>query len=287
VALADGQVVVLDPVKGVALAQWQFAPGSGALALSLDGETLYVAAGQDEGAEVLAVDTATGEIGDRFGVPGVYTIAAMYDDRALIVAGSAEIAEIVLATGAINTLPGDAQVVAITPSWKHNLALVTAQAEVSVVYLPDKHAPHSTELPGAALFAIDNRSGTRLFVIVAGSAEILVLDTEMFDTTETVPLESIAPEDARVAPSPDGALLYLLDTSTARLTAIDLATKREVAAVNIEGDAEHVGVSSDGERIIVTATTGDGGRTVVFNPALQPLGSLDLDAAPIGLVVAR
>ena len=206
---------------------------------------------------------------------------------ALIAAGSDGLVEIEMKTGVVNALPSDGEIVAVTPSWKHSLAFVTAGAEVSVTYLPDKHAPYSVELPGIAYHAVDNRSGTRLFVTVDGEPDILVLDTEIFETTARVPLGAVTPEDARFVPSPDGALLYLLDTATSQLKTIDLATLRVISNVNVGGEARQIGVSGDGEHVIVSAATEDGGRVIIFNPELQPLGSIDIEAAPLGLAVPR
>lgn len=291
VELADGSLTVVDLDEQELVDTWQFEPGTGALALSLDGTTLYLAAGTGAAAEVLAVDTAGGQVVERFSVPGVYRIAAMYDDRALIVAGSAGLAELVLATGAMNALPGSSpgsqDVVAITPSWKHNLAFVTVRSEVSVVYLPDRHAPYGAELPNHATFAVDNRSGTRLFVSVLDVDEIVVLDTENFETTDALPLGGVDPRDARFMPSPDGSTLYLLDTAASRLSALDLATQQVTASVVVSGAATALGVSGDGEFVVVAAEDGAAGRLVVFNPALQPLHSFDLPAPPIGLALPR
>lgn len=291
VALADGSVVALDLATREQLAVWQFEPGSGALALSLDGQTLFVASGLGEQAEVLAVDTDDGEVSARFSVPGLYKLAAMYDDRALIVAGSAGLAEIVLESGELNVLPGGTpgteDVVAITPSWKHNLAFVTARSEVSVVYLPDRHAPYGAQLPGTAVFAIDNRSGTRLFVSVSNQSEVLVIDTEVFETTDTIALQSTAPEDVRFAPSPDGSVLYLLDVESSHLSAVDLATRQESASVIVGGAATAVGVGGNGEFVVVAAAADEMGRLVIFNDNLQPIHSFDLAAPPTALVLPR
>jgi DNA-binding beta-propeller fold protein YncE len=284
-------VAVFDLGAPELLDTWLFAPGSGALAVSLDGGTLYLAAGLGDAAEVLAVDTASGEVTGRFSVPGVYRMAAMYDGRAVIVAGRAGLAELAPASGELNALPGSSPgsryVVAITPSWKHNLAFVTVRSEVSVVYLPDRHAPYGAELPNTATFAVDNRSGTRLFVTAIEQTDILVLDTENFETTDTLPLGGADPRDARFAPSPDGATLYLLDTATSQLSALDLATKQTTAFVTIDGAASYVGVSGDGEYVVVAAEDGEAGRLVMLNPALQPLHSFELPAPPVGLALPR
>jgi YVTN family beta-propeller protein len=291
VALADGRVAVFDLEKATLLDTWQFEPGSGALAVSLDGETLYLAAGAGENAEVLAIETASGGVTARFNVPGVYRIAAMYDGRALLTAGSDGLAEIVLATGELRPLPGSSpgsrDVVAMTPSWKHNLAFVTVRDEISIVYLPDQHSPYGTKLPDVATYAIDNRSGTRLFVSVVNHDQLLVLDTESFETTDTVPLGTADPRDVRFVPSPDGATLYLLDTATSQLSVIDLATKQATASVTVGGSATALGVSGDGEYVVVAAQDGEAGRLVVFNSDLQPLQSYDLPAPPVELSLPR
>jgi YVTN family beta-propeller protein len=175
----------------------------------------------------------------------------------------------------------------MTPSWKHNLAFVTVRDEISIVYLPDQHSPYGTKLPDVATYAIDNRSGTRLFVSVVNHDQLLVLDTESFETTDTVPLGTADPRDVRFVPSPDGATLYLLDTATSQLSVIDLATKQATASVTVGGSATALGVSGDGEYVVVAAQDGEAGRLVVFNSDLQPLQSYDLPAPPVELSLPR
>lgn len=286
VRLRGGDVVALDPASGEVLGQWPLGASS-SMALSPDGTRLYVIGGDAfEASNVLQVDTASGEIVDNWEVAGATTVAAMYDGARVLASSGEGLAEIVLASGEVRRQHDGANAVAITPSWKHNLALVTsATGDVSVVYLPDQHAPYTFELPGTPVQVVDNRAGTRLFALLANQPDVLVVDTEQYAITDRVPLGGIDPATARVAPSPDGTLLYVLDTANARLVAIDLGTKQVVGDVQVGegGPAVDLAVSARGELVMVAAE----GGVVVYDRNLVQQRVIALPAQPTTIVAPR
>ena len=75
--------------------------------------------------------------------------------------------------------------------------------------------------------------------------------------------------------------------STSAVRGIDLATQAATHSVSVDGEAVDVDVTGDGEYVVVTVADGNAGRAVIFNRDLQPLGSVDLPATPIGLVTPR
>ena len=196
---------------------------------------------------MLALDTASGVVVGSWHVPGATVLAAMYNGERLIVGTPAGIVEIVLATNELLPEDNGAGAVSLTPSWKHNLVLAaTANAELDVIYLPNKHSPYQMVLDGAPLQATDNHAGTRLFALLAGQPDVQIIDTEQFVVTERVPLDGIDPAQARIAPSPDGTTLYVLDRANARVIAIDLGTRRVIHELQVDGQAIDLAVSGDG-----------------------------------------
>jgi len=194
----------------------------------------------------------------------------------------------VLETGEVRQQEDGADAVSITPSWKHNIVMVTDRRwNVSVVYLPNQHAPYKMPLPGPPVQALDNYAGTRLFALIEGLDNVLVIDTEQFLVTDEIPLGDINATDARLAPSPDGTTLYVLDRATSRVIAIDLGTKQVTSEVKVDGNAVDLVVSAEGERVAVTARDGDAGRLVVFDAELNPTSSIALTAEPLGMVGSK
>jgi hypothetical protein len=212
----------------------------------------------------------------------------MYNGERLIVGTPVGIVEIVLATNELLPEVNGAAAVSLTPSWKHNLVLAaTANAELDVIYLPNKHSPYQMPLDGAPLQAIDNHAGTRLFALLAGQSDVQIIDTEQFAVTERVPLDGIDPTRARIAPAPDGTTLYVLDRANARVIAIDLGTQRVINELQVDGHAVDLAVSGDGAYVTVAVAVGDTGVVVVANRDLAPLGSVDLSAAPLSVAAPR
>ncbi|MGH9173944.1 MAG: YncE family protein, partial [Vicinamibacterales bacterium] len=194
--------------------------------------------------------------------------------------------EIVLDTGELRRQHDGAHAIAITPSWKHNLALVTDRTwMVHVVYLPDQHAAYAFKLPRNPLQVIDNRAGTRLFVLMEGRATVGIIDTEQFIETDSVSLHGIDPTRARIAPSPDGTTLYILDTSSSRLIAVDLGTKQISADLTLTGTAVDLAVSGDGAWLAV-ALTGEN-RVALLDADLGAHGSVALSDAPTAMIAPR
>ena len=191
-------------------------------------------------------------------------------------------------TGELRRQHDGAGAVAITPSWKHNLALVSdAHWFLNVVYLPDQHAPYKMDLGGKPLQVVDNRAGTRLFALLENSNQVQVIDTEQFVVTDRIPLGDIAQATARIAPSPDGATLYVLDTVSSRVVAIDLGTKQVIHDVTISGSAVDLAISGDGEHLSVVAEQDGAGRLVMLDRSVQPLASVTLPDAPMAVVMPR
>lgn len=290
VRLEGGDVVALDPASGAVVGQWAIGASS-SMALSPDGTRLYVIGGDAfEAANVLAIDTASGEIVDNWEVVGATTVAAMYDGARLLASSGEGLAEIVLASGEVRRQHDGANAVAITPSWKHNLALVTnAIGDISVVYLPDQHAPYTFELPGTPVQVVDNRAGTRLFALLGNQPDVLIIDTEQYAITDRVPLGDIDPATARIAPSPDGALLYVLDTVSARLVSVDLGTKQVVGDVRVSegGAAVDLAVSARGDLVSVAVVSGVQGGLVVYDRDLAPQRFFELRQPPTAVVAPR
>lgn len=288
IALDDGRIAAIDPMTGVLLGVWDGTVMSGSMATSPDGTRLYAIARDAEAANVVAYDTATGEIVERWEVAGALVIGAMYDGERVIVSTPGELVEIVLDTGEIRRGTDGANGVAITPSWKHNLVLVTdVQQYLNVVYLPDQHAPYRMALDGRPVQVVDNRAGTRLFALLENRSAVDIIDTEQFLVTDTVPLGEIEAGTARIAPSPDGSTLYILDTALSHLVAIDLATDAVIAEIAIGGEAIDLAVSGDGEHIMVATSVPGGGRLVVLDPELNPTQNVALPDAPVSLVSPR
>ncbi len=286
VALEE-MVAAIDPTTGTLLAEWDVSLMGASLATSPDGTRLYGISGDaSEASNIVAIDTETGEEVDRWEVPGALVVAATYDGERVLVSTHEGLTEIVLDTGELRRQHDGANGVAITPSWKHNLALVTdGNWMVSVVYLPDQHAAYTFKLPSKPLQVVDNRAGTRLFVVLELSDAVSIIDTEQYVETDSVPLPGIAPTDARIAPSPDGSTLYVLDRATSRLTAIDLGTKQVIEEVTLTGTAVDLAVTSDGEWVAV-ALSGEN-RVALFDSRLGARGSVDVSEVPSMMIAPR
>ena len=290
VQLENGDIAAVDAASGTLVGTWSVGAAPPSMATSFDGTRLYVIGGDGEAANVLAIDTATGEVADRWEVPGAQVVAAMYDGARVLASSPYGLTEIVQATGEIRPQHDGANAVAITPSWKHNLAIVTAvDGLVSVVYLPDQHSPYSFALPGEPIQVVDNRPGTRLFALVDGEPEVLVIDTEQFVITDRIPLGGIDPANARMAPSPDGTLLYILDTANVRLVSVDLGTKKIVGDVQVGevGPAVDLAISANGDLVSVAVVSGVQGGLVVYDRYLSPLRFVKLAAPPTAMVAPR
>jgi parallel beta-helix repeat protein/YVTN family beta-propeller protein len=288
VALDDGSVAAIDPEHGTLLDTWPGSTMGGNMAISPDGTQLYAISGDGEAANVVAIDTSTGEVVDSWEIVGAGVLAATYDGERVIVSSSYALHEIVLDTGEVRQQEDGADAIAITPSWKHNLVLVTdARWNINVVYLPDQHAPYKMALPGPPVYVVDNRAGTRLYALIEELPDVLVIDTEQFLVTDEVPLGDISAVNARLAPSPDGTTLYVLDRATSRVVAIDLGTKQVVAEVTVGGSALDLAVGANGEHLSVATREGEAGRLVVFDTDLRPTASIDLSAAPTGVAAPK
>ncbi len=289
VALEDGSIAVVDPVAGELLGLWESSVYGRTMATSPDGTRLYALAGDaGEAPNVVAFDTATGEVVDRWEVPGAGVLAATYDGEQVLVSTGSGMVEIVLDTGELREQHDGANAIAITPSWKHNLALVTGDnGYVSVVYLPDQHAPYKFPLPNSAVQVVDNRAGTRLFALLQGGEDVIVVDTEQLAITDRIPLGGIIADTARIAPSPDGTTLYVLDTATPRIVAIDLGTKQIVEDLRLSNAPVDLAISADGETLSIVSSTKEGGLLTIYNRDLQPLGTVDLPSAPTMVVSPR
>jgi parallel beta-helix repeat protein len=286
VALGE-TVAAIDPETGTVLAEWDVSLMGSSLATSPDGTRLYGISGDaSEASNIVAIDTETGAEVGRWEVPGALVLAATYDGERVLVSTHEGLTEIVLNTGELRRQPDGANGVAITPSWKHNLALVTdAGWDISVVYLPDQHAAYTFPLKGEPLQVIDNRAGTRLFVVLHNRDEVAIIDTEQFIETDAVPLHGVAPEHTRIAPSPDGTTLYVLDRSTSRLLAIDLGTKQVIEEVTLTGSAVDLAITGNGEWVAVALT--DANRLALFDSRLGARGSVDLSGEPTMMIAPR
>jgi parallel beta-helix repeat protein len=280
----DERVAAIDPVSGALLAEWDVSLMGSSLAISPDGTRLYGISGDAaEASNVVANDTNSGEVVERWEVPGAQVVAATYDGERVLVSTPEGLTEIVLDTGELRHQPDGANAVAITPSWKHNLALVTDNHwMVSVIYLPDQHSPYAFKLVSKPLQVVDNRAGTRLFVVLESRNYVSVIDTEQFLETDTVPLHDIAPENARIAPAPDGTTLYVLDRANARLIAVDLGTKEITADVTLTGTAIDLSVSANGDWVGVALR--DGNRLAIFDANLGARSSVELTGTPSMLI---
>lgn len=287
VVLADGRIAAIAPDTVQLLDIWQ-AGAFGPLSVSPDGATLYALVGDATSTSVVAFDTQAGTERGRWEVLEATAIAATYDGQRVIVSSPHELTDIVLATGELRRQQDGSDAVAIVPSWKHNLVLtVRGDGWLAVVYLPDQHSPFGVQLPGAAIQAVDNRAGTRLFVLLRASDAVQIVDTEQFAVTDRVPLGEIDPLQARIAPSPDGTMLYVLDTARSRIVSIDLGTKRILHAIALSGQAVDLSLSADGEYVTVVAGEGNVGRAIVFDRELRPLGAIQLPAAPVSVAASR
>jgi parallel beta-helix repeat protein/YVTN family beta-propeller protein len=288
VALEDGSVAVVDPVAGELLATWEGRVMRRPMAVSPDGARLYVIQADGETSTVAAYDTAAGEIVDEWIVPSALAVAAMYDGERLIASSETELVEVVLDSGEVRRQQDGAGAVALVPSWKHNLVLAAdARGRLSVVYLPDQHTAYTMDLGGRPLQVVDNRAGTRLFALLENTNHVQVIDTEQFLVTDEVPLGDVVQITARIAPSPDGTTLYVLDTATSRVVAIDLGTRQVAHEVTVSGTAVDLTVSGDGEIVSVAVEQDGTGRLLVLDRELQPLASVELEDVPMVVAAVR
>lgn len=288
VALADGSIAAIDPASGTSLGVWAGAATTGSMSVSPDGTRLYAVVGSPQEDGVATIDTATGEVMEQWKIPRAQVVAAMYNGERVIVSTPDELVEVVLASGEFRDEKDGASAVSITPSWKHNIVLVADAAwNLDVVYLPNQRAPYKMPLPGKPVQVVDNRAGTRLFALLEGQPIVLVIDTEQFLATDEVPLGDIQAVNARLAPSPDGTTLYILDTAVSRVIAVDLGTKQIIASAKIDGEAVDLGISADGSYVSVATRNGVAGQLVVFDAQLRQLASVDLEAAPLGMAVSK
>jgi len=283
----DETVVAIDPETGTLLAEWDVSLMGASLATSPDGTRLYGISGDaSEASNIVAIDTESGAEVDRWEVPGALVVAATYDGERVLVSTYEGLTEIVLATGEIRRQRDGANGMAITPSWKHNLALVTGTGwNVHVVYLPDQHAAYTYQLKGEPLQVVDNRAGTRLFAVLHNRDSVSIIDTEQFIETDSFPLHGVAPENARIAPSPDGTTLYVLDRANSRLLAIDLGTKQVLEDLTLTGTAVDLAVTGNGDWVAVTLR--DDNRLALFDSGLGARGSVDLPGQPSLLIAPR
>ncbi|RIK39182.1 MAG: hypothetical protein DCC58_15695 [Chloroflexi bacterium] len=287
VALADGRVALLDLGSRSVLTTWQ-AGTRGQLAVSPDGATLYAIVGEGDDCAVVAFDAATGWQRRQWPAPHAQALAATYDGTRVLISTDTVLLEIVLETGEIRSQQDGRDAVAITPSWKHNLVIVTGEdGWLSIVYLPDQHSPYGTRLPAAPLQAIDNRAGTRLFVVMHARPAVSVIDTEQFIETDTVPLGDADVRFIRIGPSPDGASLYVLDTANSRVWRVDLGSKRTLAELTLDGGAVDLAVSADGALVTVVVAGSTAGRAVILDSDLRPLASIALPQQPVRVVAPR
>ncbi|MCO5176257.1 MAG: right-handed parallel beta-helix repeat-containing protein [Thermomicrobiales bacterium] len=289
VQLENGDIAAIDSASGTLIGSWSVGAAPPSMATSFDGTRLYAIGGDGEAANVLAIDTSSGQVVERWEIPGAQVVAAMYDGARVLASSQQGLTEIVLETGELRPQHDGADAIAITPSWKHNLATVTAaDGEVSVVYLPNQHAPYSFALSGAPVQVVDNRPGTRLFALVDGEADVLVVDTEQFAITDRIPLGDIDPAHARMAPSPDGTLLYVLDTEHGRVVAIDLGTKKIVADAEIDaGLGVDISISADGDWIAVAVADGGSSRVAIYDHSLALYHAVMLGRVPVAIVSPR
>jgi parallel beta-helix repeat protein/YVTN family beta-propeller protein len=288
VALEDGRIAVLDPAAGELLAIWEGRVMRRPMSTSPDGERLYVIQADGETSTVAAYDTASGEIVDEWIVPSALAVAAMYDGERVIASSETELVEVVLDSGEVRRQQDGAGAVALVPSWKHNLVLAAdARGRLSVVYLPDQHVAYTTDLGGRPLQVVDNRSGTRLFALLENTNHVQVIDTEQFLVTDEIALGDILQTSSRIAPSPDGTTLYVLDTATSRVVAIDLGTKQVAHEVTVSGAGVDIAVSGDGEYVSVAVAQDGAGRLLVLDRQLQPLASVALEDVPMVVVAVR
>lgn len=284
IPLADGSVAVVDPASGALRASWDIGVTDGDLAVSLDGRTVYAIAG----GAVKAIDAESGETIGKYVVPGAVNLAATYDGARLVISTEDGFTEVLLDSGELRDQPESSDAVAILPSWKHNLVLVATEARtVNVLYLPGQHVPYALPLDASPLQVVDNRAGTRMYAVLKGITVVQVYETEHFQLADEIPLGDTLSTDTRIAPSPDGSTLYLLDRATSTIRATDLATKTATSSAGVDGEAVDVDVTGNGGYVIVTVEDGDAGRAVILNRDLQPLGAVDLQALPVGLATPR
>jgi len=285
--MLDEGVAAINPESGTVLDTWDIALMGTSLATSPDGTRLYGISGDAaEASNVVAIDTETGEVVERWEVPGALVVATTYDGERVLVSTPDGLTEIVLDTGELRRQQAGANAVAITPTWKHNVTLVTdVNWMVHVVYLPNQHAVYSFKLPGKPLQVIDNRNGTRLFALIDTRDSISVIDVEQYIETDSVSLHGIAPENARIAPSPDGTTLYVLDRANSRIIAIDLGTKQITADLTLDGSAIDLAVTGNGEWVGVVL--GGTNRMALFDRELGARGSVDIAGEPSALIAPR
>jgi parallel beta-helix repeat protein len=285
VALENGDIAALDAATGEQIGVWEVGVMGSSLALSPDGTRLYAFGGDSfEATNVIAIDTETGEIVDNWEAAGATVLAATYDGERVIASSDTTLYEIVLDTDEVRTQHDGANAVAIVPSWKHNLVLVAdARGYLSVVYLPDQHAAYSMDLSGTPIQAVDNRAGTRLFVTLDKHDEVYVIDTEQFIVTDRIPLGDVEAANARIAPSPDGTTLYLLDRAASSVRAIDLGTKQVIEELSFAGQVVEVAVTGDGEYVAVAIT----GGVTLYDRDLGVLHFIELHAASAVMATAQ
>jgi YVTN family beta-propeller protein len=139
------------------------------------------------------------------------------------------------------------------------------------------------DLSGTPIQAVDNRAGTRLFVTLDKHDEVYVIDTEQFIVTDRIPLGDVEAANARIAPSPDGTTLYLLDRAASSVRAIDLGTKQVIEELSFAGQVVEVAVTGDGEYVAVAIT----GGVTLYDRDLGVLHFIELHAASAVMATAQ
>ena len=174
-----------------------------------------------------------------------------------------------------------ASVVSAFASWKHQLLLVANKATkgVDVVWIGGRRISYTIPVAGEPVALAANRAGTRLYTAVATQDHVPVIETEQYAVVDRLRPSASGRPYVSVATSPDGKLVYALDTA-GQLTAHDLGANRPLWQRQLQADAATVAASPDGARLYVasgaallTLATADGATTARL-PLTSPVASL-------------
>ena len=286
VQLAGGGVSLASPRSSSATPTAFRASTS--IGLGTDERTLYALDAQ----ALAIVDLRTGTERARETVRVVDGIvAANRDGESIIVIGR---------RGGEQLRPGDpvrqlfdyvSAPIAVASSYKHNQVFVGTPRGVDMIYLGSGTAnyghpgrvAYTIPLDGPAVAMSMNGSGTRIYVAIAGSNAISVVDTEQFAVVGRI---ATAGEVVALSVSPREDRLYIAALNGRELVAIDLKDGAALARARFLGTIVDLAVSPNGDELYAALAGLEQAVAVVNAQTLTTANIIPLDRAPTRLLAA-
>jgi len=223
----------------------------GAMAVSPDGEYLYVACYGDR--TVTVIDTADDQVIATIPCPaeGLYGAAISPDGRRLYLS---DVSEVLLVdtttrqpTGSTYQL-GSPHGLAISPDGQHLYAALAGANAAAVVDTATNDITAEITVGEAPYKLALSPDGSRLYVANSDNS-LSVIKTATRHVTHTIAVES----PFGVAVSPDGAHVYVANDGVNTVSVIKTATNAVVATIPVGGNAQALVVSPNGAHVYVVS----------------------------------